>query len=60
MITDMKRKIKTEIASLLSVPKSSEDELRRVCVRGKGAKRNSNGWRENEKWGGTNKDIENP
>lgn len=56
----MKRKIKAEIASLLSVPKSSEGELRRVCVGGKGAKRNSNGWRENEKWGGTNKDIENP
>ena len=60
MITGMKRKIKAEIASLLSVPKSSEGELRRVCVGGKGAKRNSNGWRENEKWGGTNKDIENP
>ena len=60
MITDMKRKIKAEIVSLLSVQKSFEGQLRRVCVGGKGAKKNNNGWRENVKWGGTNKDIKNP
>ena len=38
MITDRKRKIKAEMAPLLSVQKSSEGELRRACVGGKGAR----------------------